>query len=167
VTWSLRKARILIEVAPEAIESVQQLADTWRATVIDRGPGDVRDLPGAAIRWADSKFPFWNCITFNDQGANSQLLDERLTQAVAYMRQKSQPRLICCSKTFSIHRRPTGRAGGECRGWRPSRTAGALSPMESGRKADRQPGPIRRRHEICQKEALDETAQLAGIPGNG
>jgi hypothetical protein len=28
VTWSLRKARILSEVAPEAIESVQQLADT-------------------------------------------------------------------------------------------------------------------------------------------
>jgi hypothetical protein len=46
-------------------------------------------------------------------------------------------------------------------------TAGALSPMESGRKADRQPSPIRRRHEACQKEALDETAQLAGIPGNG
>jgi hypothetical protein len=94
VTWSLRKAKILIEVAPEAIESVQQLADTWRAIVIDRGPGDVRDLPGVAIRWADSKFPFWNCITFNDQGVNTQLLDGRLTQAVAYMRQNSQPGLI-------------------------------------------------------------------------
>jgi GNAT superfamily N-acetyltransferase len=98
----------LIEVAPEAIESVQQLADTWRAIVIDRGPGDVRDFPGVAIRWADSKFPFWNCITFNDQGANSQLLDERLTQAVTYMRQKSQPGLIWL---FEDLLDPSARAG--------------------------------------------------------
>lgn len=84
----------MTEISAEAIESVNQLADTWRAFVIDHGPGDVRDLPGMAIRWADSKFPFWNCITLTEPGADRRLLDERLAQAAAYMRQKSQPGLI-------------------------------------------------------------------------
>lgn len=78
-------------ISPAAFRSVQQLADTWKAIVTDRGTGDVRDLPGTALRWADSKFPFWNCITFNDQIADGKLLDERLTQAATYMRQRSQP----------------------------------------------------------------------------
>jgi GNAT superfamily N-acetyltransferase len=85
---------IMGSVSPEAIESVQQLADTWRTFVLDRGTGDVADPPGMAIRWADSRFPFWNCITFTDQGCNSRLLDERLAEAAAYMRGKSQPGLI-------------------------------------------------------------------------
>jgi GNAT superfamily N-acetyltransferase len=84
----------LPDFSPDAIESVRQLADTWRAIVLDRGSGDVLDLPGMAIRWADSKFPFWNCITFTDQGADARLLDERLAQAVAYMRQRRKPGLI-------------------------------------------------------------------------
>ncbi|WP_395678305.1 GNAT family N-acetyltransferase [Inquilinus sp.] len=81
-------------VSPEAIESVQQLADTWRAVVLDRGTGDVADPPGMAIRWADSKFPFWNCITFTDRGCGRALLDERFAQATDYMRRRSQPGLI-------------------------------------------------------------------------
>jgi hypothetical protein len=84
----------LTEVSAEAIESVNQLADTWRAFVTDHGSGEVCDLPGMAIRWADSKFSFWNCITFTDQGADRTLLNERLAQAAAYMHQKSQPGFI-------------------------------------------------------------------------
>jgi hypothetical protein len=75
----------MIDVSPDAIQSVQQLATAWRAIVLDYGPGDVRDLPGMAIRWADSKLAFWNCITFTDIGADSRLLDEKLEQAVAYI----------------------------------------------------------------------------------
>jgi GNAT superfamily N-acetyltransferase len=84
----------LTEISAEAIESVNQLADTWQAFVTNHGPGDVSDLSGIAIRWADSKFPFWNCITLTDQGADRTLLDERLAQAAAYMRQKSQSGFI-------------------------------------------------------------------------
>ncbi|SDK08656.1 hypothetical protein SAMN05421874_10575 [Nonomuraea maritima] len=37
-------------------ESVEQLAVAWRAMVRDRNPeADVRDLPGIAVRWADSR----------------------------------------------------------------------------------------------------------------
>jgi GNAT superfamily N-acetyltransferase len=36
-------------------------------------------------------FPIWNCITFTDRNADQRLLDERLTQAADYMREKSQP----------------------------------------------------------------------------
>jgi GNAT superfamily N-acetyltransferase len=86
--------RIMGGVSPEAIESVQQLADTWSRVVHDRGTGDVADPPGMAIRWADSKFPFWNCITFTDRNCGSELLDERFAEATAYMRRRSQPGLI-------------------------------------------------------------------------
>ncbi|MFD7510917.1 GNAT family N-acetyltransferase, partial [Streptomyces sp. NPDC059853] len=48
----------------DSVESVAQLALVWRAMVLDRDPGaDVRDLPGLAVRWADSRFAFWNCVT--------------------------------------------------------------------------------------------------------
>jgi GNAT superfamily N-acetyltransferase len=86
--------KAMTAISPDALESVQQLADTWRTIVLDCGPSDVRDLPGIAIRRADSKFPFWNVITFTDQGADGRLLDERLAQAAAYMRQKTQPGFI-------------------------------------------------------------------------
>src|SRR5262245_5933489 len=84
----------MTNVSAEALDSVQQLADTWRTIVLDRGSMDVRDSSGMAIRWADSKFPFWNCITFTEQGVDARLLDERFAQATSYMRKKSQPGLI-------------------------------------------------------------------------
>lgn len=98
----------MIAVSPDAIQSVQQLATAWRAIVLDYGRADVRDLPGMAIRWADSKLAFWNCITLTDIGADSRLLDEKLEQAVAYMRQKSQPGLIWL---FEDLLDPSARAG--------------------------------------------------------
>ena len=90
----IAEENVLSEISSEAIESVQQLADTWRAFITDCGRGELRDLPGTVIRWADSKFPFWNMITLTDQGADSRLLDERLEQATAYMRRQTQPGLI-------------------------------------------------------------------------
>ena len=74
----------------DALESVRQLAEAWRVIVADRGSGDIRDRPGTAIRWADSKFPFWNLIAVTEQCSDPRLLDEWLAQAAAYMRQKSQ-----------------------------------------------------------------------------
>src|SRR6266436_5370297 len=81
-------------MAPEVIESVQQLAENWRVILAERNSADLREVPGMSIRWADSKFPFWNCITLNDRGADGRLLNERLSQAVGYMRRKSRPGLV-------------------------------------------------------------------------
>lgn len=77
-------------ISPEAIESVQQLAATWKTFVTDYGPADVRDLPGMSIRWADSTFPFWNCITLTEQGIDQRGLEKRLGAAVDYMRGKCE-----------------------------------------------------------------------------
>jgi hypothetical protein len=45
----------------ESVESMEQLAVVWRAMVLDNDANaDVRDLPGIAVRWADSRFAFWN-----------------------------------------------------------------------------------------------------------
>nr|WP_202510630.1 GNAT family N-acetyltransferase [Streptomyces sp. SID5643] len=58
--------------------------------VLDRDPdADVRDLPGIAVRWADCRFAFWNCVTLTDVGADAGLLKERLDEAAGIMRSKS------------------------------------------------------------------------------
>ncbi|MEU8547235.1 GNAT family N-acetyltransferase [Streptomyces roseoverticillatus] len=76
----------------ESVESVEQLAAVWRAMAIDRDAGaDVRDLPGIAVRWADCRFAFWNCITLTDAGADAELLGQRLGQAADIMRAKKHP----------------------------------------------------------------------------
>ncbi|MFD7135082.1 GNAT family N-acetyltransferase [Streptomyces sp. NPDC059894] len=76
----------------ESIESMEQLATVWRALVLDREPrADVRDLPGVAVRWADCRFAFWNCVTLTEVGADAALLEQRLTQAADIMRAKKHP----------------------------------------------------------------------------
>ncbi|MFK0115299.1 GNAT family N-acetyltransferase [Streptomyces sp. NPDC090994] len=71
---------------------MEQLATVWRAMVLDRTPGaDVRDLPGIAVRWADSRFAFWNCVTLTEVKADAALLARRLAQAADVMRSKRHP----------------------------------------------------------------------------
>ncbi|MFF3606861.1 GNAT family N-acetyltransferase [Streptomyces sp. NPDC002463] len=71
---------------------MEQLAVVWRAMVLDRdGAADVRDLPGIAVRWADCRFAFWNCVTLTDVGADDALLEQRLREAADIMRSKKQP----------------------------------------------------------------------------
>lgn len=73
----------------DAVESMEQLTTVWRAMVLDRDPdADVRDLPGVAVRWADSRFAFWNCVTLTETGADPDLLAERLSRAAGVMRSK-------------------------------------------------------------------------------
>ncbi|WP_055566340.1 GNAT family N-acetyltransferase [Streptomyces atriruber] len=76
----------------ESTESVQQLTVAWRGLVLDRdADADVRDLPGIAVRWADCRFSFYNCITLTDTGAGAELLAQRLAQAADIMRAKKHP----------------------------------------------------------------------------
>ncbi|MGW9348943.1 GNAT family N-acetyltransferase [Nocardiopsis flavescens] len=76
----------------ESVESMEQLAAGWRALVLDRDPAaDVRDLPGVAVRWADSRFAFWNCVTLSEVDADAGLLGERLATAADVMRSKGRP----------------------------------------------------------------------------
>jgi ribosomal protein S18 acetylase RimI-like enzyme len=74
----------------ESVESMEQLATVWRAMVLDRDPqADVRDLPGIAVRWADCRFAFWNCLTLTETGADAGLVKQRLNEAAGIMRSKS------------------------------------------------------------------------------
>ncbi|MCP8710862.1 GNAT family N-acetyltransferase [Streptomyces thermocarboxydus] len=76
----------------DSVESMEQLATVWRTVVLDRDPAaDVRDLPGIAVRWADSRFAFWNCVTLTDVGADASLLERRLKETAEIMRTKSRP----------------------------------------------------------------------------
>ncbi|MET9230214.1 GNAT family N-acetyltransferase [Lentzea sp. NPDC003310] len=71
------------------VESSRQLTEGWRAMVLDRDPdADVRDLPGVAVRWADCRFPFWNCVTLTESGIGADLLAERFATAAEVMRAK-------------------------------------------------------------------------------
>lgn len=74
-----------------AIESMEQLTVGWRCLVLDRDPdADVRDLPGIAVRWADSDFAFWNCVTLTEIGADAELLGQRMYEAADIMRAKNR-----------------------------------------------------------------------------
>ncbi|GHE35647.1 hypothetical protein GCM10018785_01610 [Streptomyces longispororuber] len=76
----------------EAVESMEQLAVGWRALVLDRdAAADVRDLPGIAVRWADCRFAFWNCVTLTEADADAGLLAQRLGEAAEIMRAKEHP----------------------------------------------------------------------------
>ncbi|MBW4718773.1 GNAT family N-acetyltransferase [Saccharothrix obliqua] len=76
----------------DSIESVEQLAAAWRDVVLDRDPdADVRDLPGIAVRWADSRFAFWNCVTLTDVGADVARAEQRLAEVAEIMRAKRHP----------------------------------------------------------------------------
>ncbi|WP_217144937.1 GNAT family N-acetyltransferase [Streptomyces sp. AC627_RSS907] len=76
----------------DSVESMEQLATVWRAMVLDRSQdADVRDLPGIAVRWADCRFAFWNCVTLTDVGADAGLLKQRLNEAAGIMRSKERP----------------------------------------------------------------------------
>jgi hypothetical protein len=81
-------------IASKVRESVDQLVAVWREIVNDRHSGEVRDLPGIAIRWADTSFAFFNTITFTELGSNSKLLALQMHVAVDYLRRKKQPGLI-------------------------------------------------------------------------
>ncbi|MEV8115899.1 GNAT family N-acetyltransferase [Streptomyces xiamenensis] len=71
---------------------MEQLAVVWRAMALDRDPdADVRDLPGLAVRWADSRFAFWNCVTLTEADTGAELLARRLAQAADIMRAKRRP----------------------------------------------------------------------------
>ncbi|MEV0677755.1 GNAT family N-acetyltransferase [Actinosynnema sp. NPDC050436] len=75
-----------------SVESAEQLTVAWRAVVLDRDAGaDVRDLPGVAVRWADCRFTFWNCVTLTDVGAGARLVRDRLGEVAAVMRAKRHP----------------------------------------------------------------------------
>ncbi|GAA3463064.1 GNAT family N-acetyltransferase [Saccharothrix longispora] len=81
----------MVELA-DSVESVEQLASVWRGVVLDRDPdADVRDLPGIAVRWADCRFVFWNCVTLTEVGADADLLGRRLGEAADVMRSKRRP----------------------------------------------------------------------------
>ncbi|AUS81088.1 GNAT family N-acetyltransferase [Actinoalloteichus sp. AHMU CJ021] len=82
----------MTETLEDTVESVEQLATAWRGLVLDASPtADVRDLPGVAVRWAESRFPFWNCLTLTEVGVDPALLDQRLGEAARIMRGKSRP----------------------------------------------------------------------------
>ncbi|AOS64103.1 GNAT family N-acetyltransferase [Actinoalloteichus hymeniacidonis] len=82
----------MTDINPDSVESMRQLVAGWRPLVLDAAPtADIRDLPGLSIRWADSRFLFWNALTFTEVGADSSMLAERLDQAARIMRAKSRP----------------------------------------------------------------------------
>ncbi|MDA3645440.1 GNAT family N-acetyltransferase [Saccharopolyspora indica] len=82
-------------IPADSIESMHQLAASWRPLVLDHNPhGDTRDVPGIAVRWADSQFPLWNCITLTDIDANAACVAERLEHAADIMRAKRFPGLV-------------------------------------------------------------------------
>lgn len=83
------------QVHDNEAESADQLAMAWMSIVSDhRDSGDTRDISGLSIRWADSKFVFFNTITLTEVGKNLADLKRDLQDAASYMRGKKNPGLV-------------------------------------------------------------------------
>ena len=78
----------------EVTESVEQFTSSWKLIIRDLPGRDLSDRLGLAIRWADSSFPFWNAIFFNEPITDADVLQSRLKRASAYMREKQNAGLI-------------------------------------------------------------------------
>ncbi|CAM5237397.1 hypothetical protein SALBM217S_08072 [Streptomyces griseoloalbus] len=90
----------------DSVESMEQLASVWRTLLLDRDPeADVRDLPGIAVRWADSRFAFWNCVTLTGVGTDAELLERQLKEAAQIMRGRAARASCGSSRTSSTTRR--------------------------------------------------------------
>lgn len=73
----------------EARELLDQYLSMWKVFTQDRGNADHTQLYGLAFRWTDSAFPFWNMIFLDETNLGVPLLEIRLRQAAAYMREHS------------------------------------------------------------------------------
>ena len=90
----------------DAVQSMRQLCTVWSSIVADRGTGEVRNLPGMAIRWAESDFAFWNTLTLTEAGIDEATLRERLQSAARYMRSRRRPACRRHSSTPARRGRP-------------------------------------------------------------
>ena len=85
----------------EAIECMSQFASMWK-TLTQNLPGvDLTERQGAAIRWADHSFSFWNGIFLTEE-LDQAALSAHLQEAARYMRQKRQSGLLwLCEELLS------------------------------------------------------------------
>ena len=78
----------------EVDESVLQYASVWKVLVGVIPGADLTDRPGLSIRWADHDFPFWNAVFLTEQLTDGRVLQSRLEEASAYIREKRKNGLI-------------------------------------------------------------------------
>jgi hypothetical protein len=81
-----------------SLESARQRAGAWRVIVDDygrsHGGADVGDAPGLSIRWADSRFTFWNCMALSGPAIDRSTLREQLRAAGEEMRGNARKGLL-------------------------------------------------------------------------
>jgi GNAT superfamily N-acetyltransferase len=70
----------------EPVESLYQFISTWRLIGKPFPQFDATDRPGLAISWPNTSFPFYNALFLTERLTNPQVLQDRVQQAVAYMR---------------------------------------------------------------------------------
>jgi GNAT superfamily N-acetyltransferase len=78
----------------EAVESIEEYASVWKLLVGELPKADLTDRAGLSISWADHAFPFWNAVFLTEQLTDEKLLESRLREASAFMRQKRNAGLL-------------------------------------------------------------------------
>jgi GNAT superfamily N-acetyltransferase len=84
----------------EVVESVMQYASVWKVLVGTIPGADLTDRPGLSIRWADADFPFWNAVFLTEQLADERVLNNRLEEASAFLREKGKVGLVYICHDF-------------------------------------------------------------------
>jgi GNAT superfamily N-acetyltransferase len=94
--------RTLYQTNTELVESLHQFITTWKL-IGNRFPqADQLNMPGLAISWPNTRFPFYNALFLTEQLADARVLRDRVQEAAAYMRARENGGLfVVCPDNLS------------------------------------------------------------------
>lgn len=95
----------MVPMTVETYESISLLSRMWGKLVADVG-GAVADEAGLAIRWADSRFVFYNALVATDQVEGEEQLRRLLARSSEFMSTREQ---LGCLWLFNDLVSPNGR----------------------------------------------------------
>ena len=69
----------------QLVESLRQFITIWKLIGKPFPHVDLTDRPGLAISWPNTHFPFYNALFLTEQILDSNMLQDRMQEAAAYM----------------------------------------------------------------------------------
>jgi GNAT superfamily N-acetyltransferase len=87
----------------ELVESLHQFITIWKLIGKPFPNVDGADLPGLAVSWPNTHFPFYNSLFLTERVTDAHVLQDRVQEAAAYMRARPYGGLlVLCLDNLSV-----------------------------------------------------------------
>src|SRR3979411_1447022 len=87
----------------ELVESLHQFITIWKLIGKPFPNVDGADLPGLAVSWPNTHFPFYNLLFLTERVTDAHVLQDRVQEAAAYMRARPYGGLlVLCLDNLSV-----------------------------------------------------------------